>query len=80
MQRNGSLARLLAQQAPEPGCRERTAHYAPHVIVHGEVCDGAAALVRLLARSRDFFGSPNGLARTGRGDRYRVFIVAPRYT
>lgn len=56
MQRNGSLARLLAERASEAGCHDRAAHYVLHVTTHAEVYDGAARLARPGPRSRYFFG------------------------
>ncbi|WP_454561460.1 p-hydroxybenzoic acid--AMP ligase FadD22 [Mycobacterium haemophilum] len=46
--RNENLAALLAQQASEAGWYDKPAYYAPDVVTHGQIHDGAARLGEVL--------------------------------
>jgi fatty acid CoA ligase FadD22 len=46
--RNGNLAALLAQRASEAGWQDKPAYYAPDVVTHGQIHDGAARLGQVL--------------------------------
>ncbi|BBX85818.1 p-hydroxybenzoic acid--AMP ligase FadD22 [Mycolicibacterium aubagnense] len=48
---NGNLAELLARRASEAGWYDKPAYYAPEVVTHGQVHDGAVRLGEVL-RSR----------------------------
>lgn len=61
---NGNIARLLAKRASEAGWHDTPAYYAPHVVTHGQIHDGAARLGEVL-RNQDL----------SRGD--RVLLCLP---
>ncbi|KAA1244627.1 AMP-binding protein, partial [Mycobacterium simiae] len=61
---DGNLARLLAERAVHSGWYDRPAYYAPRVVSHGEVHEGAARIGRVL-----------GGRGLGRGD--RVLLCLP---
>ncbi|OOK84547.1 AMP-binding enzyme family protein [Mycobacterium kansasii] len=48
--RNGNLAGFLAERASEAGWYDRPAYYAPEIVTHGQIHDGAARLAHVLQR------------------------------
>ncbi|CAM4397418.1 p-hydroxybenzoic acid--AMP ligase FadD22 [Mycobacterium basiliense] len=61
---NGNLAEILAQRAAAAGWRDNPAYYAPEIVTHGQIHDGAARLGQVLGE--------RGLSR---GD--RVLLCLP---